>query len=545
MLADISPEISEVELQGESEVVHPLLADPKGWKRMMRHPRSKEFLAAVRTEMAKLEEMGAGRCIKRRDLPAGSRVLRSSFVFATKRYADTGLIEKFKARLVADGSQQEKGEQHAPTIGGTTLRVVLAVAAATRAVISKFDVESAFLVEEIDVPTYVRLPKEYTDWLGVSPVVWELLKSLYGLRQAPRLFWLGLKAALEDIGFRSSDHDPCLFVRKETDGSYSYVLTHVDDGAVISNSLARNREIREGMLKKYRGIKWEDTAQTFLGMALTREQDGSLLLSQPAYLRQVLDSLGVVADGVTMTPVRQSPRRDIPVDLSLVPWLRLAVGAVQYLAFTRLEVTLPLNIVARTMHQPTQDTREDMMRILRYLANTPMEGIHYAGGGPISLSGWVDASWQSEPGNTSRTGFVLSLGPESGAVQCYSKAQAYAALSSQHSEIIALTESVRSVLHVRMLLEDLGHPMIGPTPVWEDNVGCIAFANGTCPLAKTKHIANRDRFVREVVRDGLVAPQKVLTTLNPANGLTKEVGRAEQMLLSKFLLQGVAFARSI
>jgi DNA-binding NtrC family response regulator len=49
----------------------------------------------------------------------------------------------------------------------------------------------------------------------------------------------------------------------------------------------------------------------------------------------------------------------------------------------------------------------------------------------------------------------------------------------------------------------------------------------------------------EVVRDGLVTPQKVLTTLNPANGLTKEVGRAEQTLLSRFLLQGMAFARSI
>ena len=356
---------------------------------------------------------------------------------------------------------------------------------------------------------------------------------------------MGLKLALEDIGFRSSDHDPCLFVRRETDGSFSYVLTHVDDGAVISNSLERNCEIREGLLKKYRGIKWEDTARTFLGMALTREQDGSLFLSQPAHLRQVLDSLGVVADGVTMTPVRQSPRRDIPVDLSLVPWLRLAVGAVQYLAFTRLEVTLPLNMVARAMHQPTQDTREDMMRILQYLANTPGEGIRYAGGGSVSLSCWVDASWQSEPGNSSRTGFALNLGPNSGAVQCYSKVQDYATLSSQHSEIVAMTEAARSVVHIRMLLDDLGYPMLGPTPVWEDNVGCIAFAKDTCPLAKTKHIVNRDRFVRELVRDNLVEPKKVLTTRNPANGLTKEVGRAEQTALARFLLRGVGFARRV
>ncbi len=40
-------------------------------------------------------------------------------------------------------------------------------------------------------------------------------------------------------------------------------------------------------------------------------------------------------------------------------------------------------------------------------------------------------------------------------------------------------------------------------------------------------------------------PKKVLTTLNPANGLTKEVGRAEQTALAKFLLRGVGLARRV
>ena len=56
---------------------------------------------------------------------------------------------------------------------------------------------------------------------------------------------------------------------------------------------------------------------------------------------------------------------------------------------------------------------------------------------------------------------------------------------------------------------------------------------------------NKDRFVRELVRDGLVEPKKVLTTMNPANGLTKEVGRAEQTALARFLLRGVGFARRV
>ena len=90
---------------------------------------------------------------------------------------------------------------------------------------------------------YVQLPKEYADYLEKPVEVWEFKRSLYGLWRAPRLFWLGMRIALQDLGFRSSDHDPCLFVRREMDASKSYVATHVDDCAVMSASLETNRGV--------------------------------------------------------------------------------------------------------------------------------------------------------------------------------------------------------------------------------------------------------------------------------------------------------------
>ena len=38
-------------------------------------------------------------------------------------------------------------------------------------------------------------------------------------------------------------------------------------------------------------------------------------------------------------------------DLSLIPWLREAVGMVQFLTFTRMEIILALNLVAKNMHR--------------------------------------------------------------------------------------------------------------------------------------------------------------------------------------------------
>ena len=90
----------------------------------------------------------------------------------------------------------------------------------------------------------------------------------------------------------------------------------------------------------------------------------------------------------------------------------------------------------------------------------------------------------------------------------------------------------------------MGFAQTGPTPVWEDNVGTIAFAKGTCPLEKTEHIDNRDRYCREAVSERVIAPLKIGTKNNPVNGLTKKVGLAEQEALRRFLHRGHLLAKS-
>ena len=68
-------------------------------------------------------------------------------------------------------------------------------------------------------------------------------------------------------------------------------------------------------------------------------------------------------------------------DLSLVPWLREAVGMVQFLTFTRMEIILALNLVAKNMHRLCQRVKVAMMQILRYLANRLDDGLLYTSGG--------------------------------------------------------------------------------------------------------------------------------------------------------------------
>jgi hypothetical protein len=192
-------------------------------------------------------------------------------------------------------------------------------------------------------------------------------------------------------GFTSSDHDPCLFVRKEEDGSYAYVGTHVDD-LMISTRLSTNEKVRDHLLGKYRGITWNEKAKTFVGLALEEREDGSLLVTQPAYTDRIVQVLHILADGKTVNPNYQREERQGETREELIPWLRLAVGLVQYVTFTRMELHLALNQVARRMHKPTLHTEAAMWQILNYLANRPRDGLLYTRSGEIKLTCWVDAS---------------------------------------------------------------------------------------------------------------------------------------------------------
>jgi hypothetical protein len=52
----------------------------------------------------------------------------------------------------------------------------------------------------------------------------KLKKSLYGLKQSPRNFFLHLKGKLQKVGFTQSENDPCLFM------NYKVIyIVYVDD----------------------------------------------------------------------------------------------------------------------------------------------------------------------------------------------------------------------------------------------------------------------------------------------------------------------------
>ncbi len=98
--------------------------------------------------------------------------------------------------------------------------------------VQAFDVETAFLNGEgIDRELYVRPP---FDLEGVDPhALWKIKKGVFGLSEAPRLWWLRIRKDLLETGWQELPVAPATFVLKDLAGALCGLLVlHVDDGLV-------------------------------------------------------------------------------------------------------------------------------------------------------------------------------------------------------------------------------------------------------------------------------------------------------------------------
>jgi bifunctional DNA-binding transcriptional regulator/antitoxin component of YhaV-PrlF toxin-antitoxin module len=121
-------------------------------------------------------------------LPPGKRAIYCRWLFKLKEKPD-GSMRRYKARLVAKGYTQRMGidykETYAPVVNKDSVRMILAIAAVKDLEIVHFDVKTAFLYGELEEELYMKQPEGYDD----NPdMVCKLIKSLYGLKQSPRMW---------------------------------------------------------------------------------------------------------------------------------------------------------------------------------------------------------------------------------------------------------------------------------------------------------------------------------------------------------------------
>ncbi|SCZ92908.1 BZ3500_MvSof-1268-A1-R1_C066g00322 [Microbotryum saponariae] len=281
----------------DTEAIQPvksITSDPQTWREAMSSDKREVWAKAATDEFTSMRDDFKVFTIEdRATVPAGATIVTSKFVWKTKRNA-LGEVTGHKARLVAQGNRQRDGidfnETFAPVARFSSIRSLLALAAANGLHVHQADIDKAYLHGDLDHDIWMTAPRGFD---LPSDKVLRLRRSIYGLKQAGRIWNRHIDASLRALGYTATGTDHCVYSWLDDRQCPHYIALYVDDLLMISPELAEIERVISGLDQRY-GVKRLGPAEYILGIQIRRFDDGSIALSQERYIMDVLALTGNV-----------------------------------------------------------------------------------------------------------------------------------------------------------------------------------------------------------------------------------------------------------
>ena len=119
----------------------------------------------------------------------------------------------------------------------------------------------------------------------------KLKKALYGLHQAPRVWFDTIRAFLLYNGFIQSKLDDCLFYKQYADGTSIDITIHVDDGLITMNTQQRLSSLLVALKDEFKILKVSRGSRLeYLSMVFEFDRDSrTVSVTMPKYVDTILD----------------------------------------------------------------------------------------------------------------------------------------------------------------------------------------------------------------------------------------------------------------
>jgi transposase InsO family protein len=504
--------------------------EPKSYEEALSCQQSKEWLCAMEEEMKSLVKNDTWKLVPK---PKDKSLVGCKWVYSIKEGSSSKEPLRFKARLVAKGFTQKPGidynEIFSPVVKYTTIRVMLALVAQYDLELEQMDVKTAFLHGDLDEMIYMVQPQGFIDSKMPNHVCL-LNRSLYGLKQSPRQWYIRFDNYVSSIGFVRSAFDHCLyFKRNDKNDVIVYLLLYVDDMLLVGHKMSDINDIKKALSNEFE-MKDLGHARRILGMDIKRDRSQqSLLLTQSDYVKKVLSKFAMHDSKPVTLPLAchfKLSKEQCPHDESDIKYMQKvpyanAVGSVMYtMVCTRPDVAHAISILSRFMANPGPEHWTALKWLLRYLKGSADLGLHFKfckeG---VVLKGYVDSDYASNKDNRkSTTAYVFTL---CGAcISWKSQLQSIVALSTTEAEYVAATEAIKESLWLKGLLCELNE-LHDPVVVYCDSQSAIHLCKNPVFHDRTKHIDIRMHFIRDIVHKESILLEKIPTQFNPADMGTK------------------------
>lgn len=436
-----------------------------------------------------------------------------------------GEIIRYKARLVARGFSQVRGESYdetfSPVIDFTIIRLFFSIFVCKLNWVSlQLDVNNAYLYAELDANVYMKQPTGFE----VDDRVCKLNKAIYGLHQSGRQWYFELEGILTRLGFLKLDWTNCVF----TYNSNIFIMFYVDDLVLIAKEqndidstlvvLQKNFELKIiGKTKKLLGIEFEYI-------------ENKILIHQQSYINELCKQYTKYNIPICSLPISKGiifSTQDSPqtveeyAQMKEIPYRNL-IGSLAFIAGrTRPDISFAVNIFSQFQANPGMKHWLYLLKVLGYLRYTQEYMLDLSNVDKFRLEMFTDADYASNRDDrVSMGGYILYI--DRTPITWKTFKHRCITLSTMESEYISMAESAKELVWLKGVLEDknLKVPVLKST-LYCDNLSAISFSKSPIQNSRSKHIDIKYHFIRKLISDEIFEIKSVKSKENPADIFTK------------------------
>ena len=493
-----------------------------------------------------------------------------------------------KARCVCDGSSRSGSvkvldEVYANCVDQTSSRLFYAVAAAENMLVFGSDVCNAFA--EAPPPKqgfYIRPDRAFNEWwenhLKRPPIpqghVVPVLSAMQGHPESPRLWEKHADAILRELGLTPTTHEPCLY-SGVINGQRVIFMRQVDDFAIATpdeHTANILLDLLDDMLTM--PIKRQGLLDMFNGVDVVQTRD-YIKIDCHTYVEKMCTKY--LASWLNKIPLSENRPTPLPSDGDWLKGFNAATGPTDPKARAALETSEQIRYrtgvgeliwamttcrpdiaftsvkLSQSNSTPAEIHYHGLKHAIRYLYITRNDGIYFWRTNsrddlperslPVISSNPQDLLLDGRPDHEAKiavaygdsdwatcvktrrsfSGICIQLA--GGTIAYKTRFQPTVAMSSTEAEFMAACDVGRMSLFVRSILWDLDIPQEAATIAYEDNDGCTAMGNAQKPTTRTRHIDIKYFALCDWVERDLIHLERIDTSINIADHLTKALSR--------------------
>ena len=198
------------------------------------------------------------------------------------------------------------------------------------------DVKTAFLNGDLEEEIYMDQPEGFVS-AGKENMVCKLKKSIYGLKQASRQWYLKFNDTITSYGCVENTVDRCIYM-KVSGSMFIILVLYVDDILLATNNVAMLHDVKKFLSNNFE-MKDMGEASYVIGIEIFRDRSQGLLgLSQKSYINKVLERFRMDKCSAGIVPIQkgdkfsqmQCPKNDLERKaMESIPYASV-VGSLMY-----------------------------------------------------------------------------------------------------------------------------------------------------------------------------------------------------------------------